>query len=101
MEVGYKEHLKRSRERRELLREKCTELFYEVERIALEIGCGHGHFLTAYAEENREKFCVGIDLKSRRLGKADRKRQKRSLDNVLFLKAEAMEFLRRFPRIHG
>ncbi len=97
MEVGYKEHLKRSRERRELLREKCTELFYEVDRISLEIGCGHGHFLTAYAEEKREKFCVGIDLKSRRLEKADRKKRRRSLDNVLFLKAEAMEFLAALP----
>ena len=97
MESGYEEHLRRTRERGALLKGKCAKLFCNVELISLEIGCGHGHFLTAYAEENREKFCVGIDLKSRRLEKADRKKRRRSLDNLLFLKAEAMEFLAALP----
>jgi tRNA G46 methylase TrmB len=28
-------------------------------KFTLEIGCGHGHWLTAYAKENPQKLCVG------------------------------------------
>ena len=30
--------------------------------ITLEIGCGHGHFLAAYAAAHPNEYCVGIDI---------------------------------------
>lgn len=63
----------------------------------LEFGCGHGHFLTAYAAAHPESTCVGIDLVSRRIEKGCQKRDKRELRNVHFLKAEATECLEAWP----
>jgi tRNA G46 methylase TrmB len=41
--------------------------------IDLEIGCGHGHWLNAYSQNNRGSFCIGIDLISKRIRKAQTK----------------------------
>lgn len=61
--------------------------------LVLEIGCGHGHFLTAYAAAHPQEWCVGADLISYRIERANRKKRLAHLENVLFLKAEAFELL--------
>ena len=65
--------------------------------VNLEIGCGHGHWLTSLASSNKNELFVGIDLLSKRIRKADRKKEISCLDNVFFLKAEASEFLEALP----
>ncbi len=65
--------------------------------LALEIGCGHGHYLTAYAAAHPDSFCIGIDLLKDRIARAGRKRDRAKLTNLLFLEAEAREFLDALP----
>jgi tRNA (guanine-N7-)-methyltransferase len=65
--------------------------------VTLEVGCGHGHFLTAYAAAHPETFCIGIDLLNDRILRAGRKRDRAKLTNLIFLQAEAGEFLRVLP----
>jgi tRNA (guanine-N7-)-methyltransferase len=65
--------------------------------LTLEIGCGHGHYLTAYAAAHPDTFCVGIDLLRDRIARAGRKRDRANLANVVFLEAEAREFLDSLP----
>ena len=69
-----------------------------ITEINLEIGCGHGHWLCSIASCHKGELFVGIDLLSKRIRKADRKRELLNLDNVFFLKAEAGEFLEALPR---
>ncbi len=66
-------------------------------RITLEIGCGHGHFLTRYAEANPGEFCFGVDIIADRLERATRKRDRAGLKNLCFHKAEAVELLESLP----
>lgn len=62
-----------------------------------EVGCGHGHFLTAYAEAHPEKSCVGVDLVGERIERALRKRDRAKLPNLHFIRAEAGRFLETLP----
>ena len=66
-------------------------------RITLEIGAGHGHFLTDYAAAHPEEYCVGIDLIRDRVERAVRKRDRAKLNNLIFLKAEAVECVDALP----
>ena len=83
------------RRRREALAEACGQL--PAEALTLEFGCGHGHYLTAYAEAHPGEVCCGIDLVSRRIRKAKDKAHKRGLERLYFLKAEVREFLELLP----
>ncbi len=65
--------------------------------IVFEIGCGNGHFLTAYATAHPDEFCVGVDLRRERIAKAARKRDRARLDNLQFFRCEATDFLRELP----
>jgi tRNA (guanine-N7-)-methyltransferase len=72
-------------------------------RFVLEIGCGNGHFLTAYAAAHPDRLCVGLDLRLERIQKALRKRDRAGLGNLQFLRCEAMDFLHELPagaRLH-
>lgn len=91
------EYLKRKHERIERSHAFWKEHFSDVQELTLEIGCGHGHFLTAYAEEHKEERCLGLDIIRRRIEKATEKAEKRSLDHLKFIKAEAKEFLTGLP----
>ncbi len=85
-------------ERIEALTEKMKEFLGAGEGSAtLEIGCGHGHWLTSLAENSPGERFIGVDLLSRRIRLAEAKRAKRNLTNVLFLKAEATEILEAWP----
>jgi tRNA (guanine-N7-)-methyltransferase len=82
---------------RDALKAKCAALFPEACVLTLEIGCGHGHFLAAYATSHPEEHCVGIDLITERVVKGNKKGDRQGLGNLLFLKAEALEFLDALP----
>jgi tRNA (guanine-N7-)-methyltransferase len=68
-----------------------------VESILFEPGCGHGHWLTGYAEAHPQVVCVGVDLISWRIRRAEAKRDKRGLDKLFFYKADLGEFLEVLP----
>lgn len=80
--------------------EECLSMIPErclAEGLTLEIGCGHGHWLTAYSESNPEDACIGIDLITKRIDKSNKKKEKRALPYLFFFKTEAKEFLENFP----
>jgi tRNA (guanine-N7-)-methyltransferase len=81
------------------LRDALAALLRGHSRITLEIGCGHGHFLAAYAEAHPgAPFCVGLDIISERIRRANRKCARARLDaRLAFLHAEAAEFLSVLP----
>lgn len=62
-----------------------------------ELGSGHGHFLTAYAQAHPERRCVGIDIATERVARALRKRDRAKLENLAFLQAEARLFVDTLP----
>ncbi len=77
----------------EKLHTKLSEVLGGRTSFTLEIGCGHGHWLAAYAKANPHEFCLGIDLITGRIAKSLRKQELQSIKNVSFLKAEATEVL--------
>jgi tRNA (guanine-N7-)-methyltransferase len=66
--------------------------------ITLELGCGHGHFLTAYAGAHSEEFCLGIDRQGNRITRSLRKQGRADLPNLRFVRAEVRQFLDCLPR---
>lgn len=89
--------LKKKADRCKALEVQLASLLKDKTQCSLEIGCGHGHWLVEYTAAHPEQFCLGIDLISKRLAKAEQKRAKRKLDNVAFCKAEAHECLQCLP----
>jgi len=79
------------------LRETLTTALAGRTGITFELGCGHGHWLAAYAAAYPAEFCVGIDLITHRVERSVRKQTLGRLANVIFLKAEATEFLEALP----
>ena len=45
-----------------------------LDTVDLEIGCGHGHWLTSYSEIEQSKAFVGIDLITKRIEKSESKK---------------------------
>tara|TARA_B110000438_G_scaffold100750_1_gene99648 strand:- start:3337 stop:3960 length:624 start_codon:yes stop_codon:yes gene_type:complete len=87
-------------ERIRLFGEECLSTIPEdrlADGLTLEIGCGHGHWLTAYSEGKPDDPCIGIDLITKRIDKANSKREKRELPYLFFFKTEANEFLKNLP----
>lgn len=79
------------------LRATLAETLVGQTGFTFELGCGHGHWLAAYAAAHPDEFCVGIDLITHRVERSVRKQTLGRLDNVRFLKAEATEFLDALP----
>lgn len=94
MNSGLKERIQK---RQASLKTTCETLLDKQPLIALEIGCGHGHFLVSYAQAFPTTFCVGIDINQERITSAQKKNTKANLGNLYFLKAEANEFLEALP----
>lgn len=65
--------------------------------LTFEIGCGKGHYLSAYGASHKDELCVGIDLISSRIRDGERKNEKRGNTNVHFIKAYSSEFLDAMP----
>ena len=84
-------------ERRRVLREALQGILTTDRPLVWELGCGHGHFLTAYAQTHPERVCVGIDIVSERIERALRKRDRAKLANLHFIRAEARLFLEELP----
>ena len=83
--------------RRAELLARFAQIFPVPRRIVWEIGCGHGHFLTAFARAHPEKICIGIDIASDRIERATRKRDRAALPNLHFLRGDARLFLAALP----
>jgi tRNA (guanine-N7-)-methyltransferase len=94
---GQQFHLALKAERQKALRAYFAEHLHEPAAVHLEIGCGHGHYLTAFAEAHPMDTCVGIDLVTKRIEKARQKQEKRQLSRLHFLKAEVKECLEVWP----
>ena len=95
--AAHARELEKQKQRKAALKDDCIANLEGVDRILFEAGCGHGHWLTSYAERYPEQTCVGIDLIAGRVRKALQKRDKRGLGNLHFFKAELMEFLEVLP----
>ena len=95
-EAHARELAKQAARRAELVK-MCRADLAGVDRMLFEAGCGHGHWLTDYAEANPGTICAGIDLISWRVRKGDEKKAKRGLQNLHFYKAELSEFLGALP----
>jgi tRNA (guanine-N7-)-methyltransferase len=91
-----RELAKQEKRKSELLAELDADL-EGVDEILFEAGCGHGHWLTSYAEAHPDTVCVGVDLISWRIRKGIEKRDKRGLANLHFYKAELGEFMEVLP----
>ena len=85
--------------RRCLLSKEMSPIFSTTSEIVCEVGCGHGHFLTAYAAAHPDRVCIGLDLVSERVERARRKRDRAGLANLHFLRAEARLFMETLPAI--
>lgn len=85
--------------RREGLRRDLAPLFPgpEARDFTLEVGCGHGHYLTDYAAAHPGELCVGIDLLADRIARAQRKRDRARAASLHFIQAEARLFLSELP----
>jgi tRNA (guanine-N7-)-methyltransferase len=84
-------------ERRQVLREQVETFIPPGATFVWEIGSGHGHFLTAYAQAHPTKLCAGIDIVGERVERALRKRDRARLANLSFFRAEARLFLQTLP----
>jgi len=94
-------YLERMASRRDELAAKLAALLPATTPAAAkfvwEVGCGHGHFLTAFAAAHPERLCLGIDLASERIERATRKQVRAKLANLHFLQADARLFLETMP----
>ena len=92
--MAYRQHME---QRRRDLREQLSSILRPNTSFVWEIGCGHGHFLTAYAHAHPNTLCVGIDIMGDRIDRALRKRHRARLNNLHFLHADARLFLEAIP----
>jgi len=63
----------------------------------LEIGCGHGHFIAAYAAAHRDEPCLAVDIIADRLARAQRKLDRAGLANAALLRSEARLLVATLP----
>ena len=68
------------------------------QRLEIEIGCGNGHFLTAYGAQHTSTQFVGVDLKMKRCLKTLKKIDAAELNNVEVVCGRAEEVLRKLGR---
>ena len=78
--------------RRAGLRELLAPVLPSGSRFTWEIGCGHGHFLNAFAAAHPARLCLGIDIARDRIARATRKRDRSRLTNLHFFHADAQDF---------
>jgi tRNA (guanine-N7-)-methyltransferase len=84
-------------DRRRDLAARFASLFPSPTDFVWEIGCGHGHFLAAYAAAHPDRVCVGVDIDTVRIARALRKSERAKLPNLHFIQAEARLFLETLP----
>jgi len=91
------EYRQRMARRRLELGQTLGALLGPARSFTWEIGCGHGHYLTAYAEAHPDQLCIGIDIMGERIDRAIRKRDRARLSNLHFIHADARLFLEVIP----
>jgi tRNA (guanine-N7-)-methyltransferase len=91
------QHLEIRRQRLEAIRLALEPVLARTRTFTWEVGSGHGHFLTAYAEAHPHETCVGIDLLTDRLERAEKKSHRARLDNLFWIRADASLFLEVLP----
>ncbi len=96
--MSLEEALLRRDARIKAIAKECAPIFEKSKNITLEIGCGKGHYLSAYAAKFSDEICVGIDLISERVRDGQRRAKNKDADNAFFIKAEALEFLESLPK---
>ena len=79
------------------IRAQLAPLLPSTRPITLEIGSGHGHYLTAYAAAHPENLCIGIDLIGDRLERSARKSTRAKLANIAWMHADARLFVEALP----
>jgi tRNA (guanine-N7-)-methyltransferase len=84
-------------ERRDQLRGLLSRAISGSTNLVLEVGSGHGHFLTAYSAAHPKELCIGIDIASDRVVRANRKRERAKLSNLHFILADSDDFLDAMP----
>jgi tRNA (guanine-N7-)-methyltransferase len=84
-------------QRKKDLADQLAPLFADPKPFVWEVGSGHGHFLTAYAQAHQDQLCIGIDLIGDRIVRGTRKRDRAKLPNLHFIHAEARLFLEMLP----
>lgn len=83
--------------RRAVLARELEVALEGVTEFVWELGCGHGHYLTAYAESHLAQRCIGIDIVGERIERARRKSARARLPNLHFLHTDARSFLHTLP----
>ncbi len=91
------EYLVRVSARKSELRAELEELLPKNSDFVWEVGCGHGHFLTAYSKAFPDRTCIGIDLIIDRIRRSERKRDRGGLERLHFFQAEAQLFYEVIP----
>ena len=91
------EHHARMVERGQAIRSELEMLLKDKTKLVWEVGCGHGHFLTGYADAYPQATCIGVDIIEDRIHRGERKRKRAELDNLHFIRAEATMFLEQVP----
>jgi tRNA (guanine-N7-)-methyltransferase len=84
-------------QRRAALRTQLAAIIPATANLTLEIGSGHGHFLTRYAADFPQASCVGVDMIRDRILRARRKAERAKLTNCQFIQAEARELIDALP----
>lgn len=79
------------------LRKTNLAILSGTKTFVLEIGCGHGHMLAAYAAGHPDKICIGIDIIADRIDRANRKKNRARLSNLHFIHASAEDYLETIP----
>jgi tRNA (guanine-N7-)-methyltransferase len=92
------EHIERVADRRERLRDTLLKIIPPSSPFVWEVGCGHGHFLAAYAAAHPKEECIGIDISADRITRANRKRDRAKIKNLQFVLADADDFLAVMPK---
>lgn len=70
-----------------------SRMFAPAQPLDVEIGCGDGSFLLAYAAQHPERNFLGIERLSGRIGKLDRQGRRAGLKNLSLLRIEAGYFV--------
>lgn len=73
------------------LKGRWHTIFRNGRPMTLELGCGKGEYTLALAQQNPEKNYIGVDLKSARLWAAATQAMQTELQNVYFIRANALD----------
>jgi tRNA (guanine-N7-)-methyltransferase len=84
-------------ERKKSLTQLLTTIFPHPRNFVCEFGSGHGHFLVAYAQAHPNAPCIGVDIESDRVARAQRKQERAKATHLHFVQADARLFLEVLP----